>query len=377
MITIGDIERVLTHHYPPRSAESWDRVGLVTGDIDRPVERILLTVDVTDAVIAEGARAGADLIIAHHPLLLRGITSVDPRQPKGRMITALVRHGIGLITAHTNADIPAGGVADSLADALGLTDTRPLRPVPVDPADKLTCYVPADHVDAVIDALASAGAGAVGAYDRCAFTAPGTGTFRPLSGAEPYLGTVGSAEQVAEHRVEMIMDRSRRSAVVAALLAAHPYEQPAYDVVETAAPADTGPAAGLGRIGTVPATTLADFARHVTEVLPATPAGVRVAGDRDRPVHTVALQAGAGDDLLDAARAAGADAYLTSDLRHHPAAEAVAWPSAPALIDVPHWAAEWTWLPRLREELTDRCTETLTVTVSTIRTDPWDFVVGR
>jgi dinuclear metal center YbgI/SA1388 family protein len=349
----------------------------VTGDISQPVRGMLLTVDVTDAVIDQAAQVGADLIIAHHPLLLRGISTVDPRHPKGRMITTLIRQRIGLITAHTNADIPAGGVADSLATALGVTGTRPLRPVSVHPVDKLVSYVPVDHVPAVIDALAAAGAGAIGNYDRCAFTSSGTGTFRPLPGAQPYIGNVGTPEEVAEERIEMIMDRGRRSAVIRALLNAHPYEEPAYDVTELAVPADTAPTAGLGRIGTIEPISLTAFAERVADVLPATPTGIRVAGDPDRMISTVALQGGSGDDLLDTARAAGADVYLTSDLRHHPASEALAWPDAPALIDVPHSAAEWTWLPRLQQELRARFGPDLPITVSDLRTDPWDFVVGR
>jgi putative NIF3 family GTP cyclohydrolase 1 type 2 len=110
----------------------------------------------------------------------------------------------------------------------------------------------------------------------------------------------------------------------------------------------------------------------VAAALPGTAAGIRVAGDPDRMINTVALQGGAGDDLLDTAREAGADVYLTSDLRHHPASEAIAWPDAPALIDVPHWAAEWTWLPRLRRQLVDEL-DGIAVNVSEINTDPWNF----
>jgi dinuclear metal center YbgI/SA1388 family protein len=378
MITIADVERMLGDHYPTGSAESWDRVGLVTGDRADELRGILLTVDVTDAVVEQAAELGANLIVAHHPLLLRGINAVDPEHPKGRMIIELIRQRIGLITAHTNADIPVGGVADSLAEALGLRNTRPLRPVPVSPCDMLVTYVPGDHVERVLDALAAAGAGMIGNYDRCAFTASGTGTFRPLDGATPYLGAVGKQEYVAEDRIELVLDRSRRSQVVAALRSAHPYEEPAFQIVEVVQPADSRPLAGLGRIGTVDMISLGDFARQVADVLPSTAGGVRVAGDQHRMIGTVALQAGAGDDLFDVARQAGADVYLTSDLRHHPVSEAIGWPEAPAVIDVSHWAAEWTWLPVLRAELSSLLEVAggagIGVTVSEIRTDPWDFV---
>jgi dinuclear metal center YbgI/SA1388 family protein len=378
MVTIADVERMLGDHYPTGSAESWDRVGLVTGDRADELRGVLLTVDVTDAVVDQAAELGANLIIAHHPLLLRGINAVDPEHPKGRVIIELIRQRIGLITAHTNADIPAGGVADSLARALGLRNTRPLRPVRVSPCDTLVTYVPGDHVERVLDALAAAGAGMIGNYDRCAFTTSGTGTFRPLDGATPYLGAVGEQEYVAEDRIELVLDRSRRSQVVAALRSAHPYEEPAFQIVEVVQPADSRPLAGLGRIGTVDVISLGDFARQVADALPSTAGGVRIAGDEHRMISTVALQAGAGDDLFDVARQAGADVYLTSDLRHHPVSEAIAWPDAPAVVDVSHWAAEWTWLPVLQAELSSLLEVAggagIGVTVSEIRTDPWDFV---
>lgn len=374
MITIGELQARLGSHYPTGSAESWDRVGLVAGDVGDPVRGVLLTVDVTDAVIDQAVDLGANLIIAHHPLLLRGVHAVDPRHPKGRMITRLIRSGIALITAHTNADIPVGGVSDALATALGLIDTRPLRRVPVHPVDQLVTYVPHDHTDAVIDALSAAGAGALGAYERAAFTVTGTGTFTPGPGARPAIGQIGQREQVTEDLVEMIMDRRVRDDVVSALLESHPYEVPAYRLVEVAVPADIGPTAGMGRVGRIEQTTLAGFADRVAATLPSTGAGIRVSGDPQRMITTVAVQAGAGDDLLDVARAIGADVYLTSDLRHHPASEAIAWDDAPALIDVPHWAAEWTWLPRLRDELRDQLGD-VAVTVSEINTDPWTFHV--
>jgi len=374
MTTFGELVDWLHGHYPPGTAEPWDRVGVVCGEPDRAVSRVLLTVDVTPDIVAEARGIGAQAIIAHHPLLLRGVHGIDPRTPKGRMVTDLVSWRIGLVCAHTNADIGPYGTVAALAAVLGLQDTRPLRPRPAPALDKLVTFVPAEQTDAVVDALAAAGAGAIGDYDRCHFTTAGTGSFRPLPGATPYLGEVDRVERVAEDRVELVLPREQRSGVLRALLAAHPYEEPAWDLFELAGTDATD--VGMGRIGTVPPTTLGAFAEHVASQLPATAVGVRVAGDPDRAVRTVAIQAGAGDDLLDVARERGADAYLTSDLRHHPASEARCWQDAPALLDVAHWAAEWTWLPVLRDLLgrDDSGTGALDVVVSEINTDPWTAV---
>ncbi len=316
--------------------------------------------------------------MAHHPLLLRGVHAVDVRTPKGRMVTDLISADVALYCAHTNADVGADSTVSSLASALGLQDIRPLRPrapTAADALDALITFVPADELDAVADALTAAGAGAVGDYDRCFFASPGTGHFRPLPGAHPHLGTIGSDERVAEQRLELVLPRDRRSAVVAALYAAHPYEQPAFDLIELAADPTRPATHGLGRVCRLAEeTTLAEFAETVADAIPAYPGGVRVGGDPARPIRRVAVQAGAGDDLLDDARAAGVDVYVTSDLRHHPASEALAWPNGPALIDIAHWAAEWTWLPvvaRLVEPLDVR------IVISDLCTDPWTFVVHR
>lgn len=370
--TVADVTGWLAAAYPPRLAESWDRVGLTVGDPSAPAERVLFAVDPTDEVVDEASAVGATLLVTHHPLLLRGVHSVREDEPKGRVVTALVRAGIALWTAHTNADAAADGVSDALADELGLRDTVPLQAAPVDPLDKVVTFVPPSHADAVLQALAGAGAGAIGRYEACSFTTPGTGAFRPLPGADPYIGTTGALTRTPELRVEMVLPRHRRQAVVRALLTAHPYETPAYDVLELA---DVASARGLGRLGTLgEPTTASGVARRLAERLPRTAGGVRLGGDPDRPVRRVAVMGGAGDSFLDVARGTDADVYVTSDLRHHPASEFLAWAGAPALVDVSHWAAEWTWLPRAEKVVLKAAEDAglpVTTRVSDVVTDPW------
>ena len=372
MASVGTIVGWLEAAWPPGLAEDWDRIGLAVGDPDADVSHVLFAVDVTDAVVAEASEVGAELIVSHHPLLLRGIHAVRTDQPKGRVVARLLRAGIAQFAAHTNADSAPGGVADTLAAACGLVDLVPFAPKPTDPLDKVVTFVPAQSAQTVIDALAAAGAGAIGDYDRCAFTSPGTGTFRPLAGANPTIGQVGAIEEVAETRVEMVLPRARRRAVLAALRAAHPYEEPAIDVIELA----TEPSErGLGRIGRLPEPlTAAEFARRVAASVPATAGGVKLGGDPGRVIERVAVLGGAGDSMLDAARAAGVDCYVTGDLRHHPAQDFLAHDGAPVLVDVPHWAAEWTWLPAAERVLQRAAADAgvrVGSTVSRIVTDPW------
>jgi dinuclear metal center YbgI/SA1388 family protein len=379
-IALRDVVSLLDGWYDPAWAESWDAVGLVTGDPEQPVRKVLFAVDPAPAVVEEAVAWGADLVVVHHPLLLTPVSSIAATTPKGRVLHTLARHGIALLTAHTNADVPADGVNESLARAVGIAEPRVVVDEGREGLDKLTYFVPREQADAVRDAVADAGAGQVGDYDRCSFSSPGEGRFRPLEGANPTLGAVGEVETVEEVRVECVLRRSQRRAVVAALLAAHPYETPAYDVVALAN--DDGPSdRGHGRIGRLAApTTLREFADRVRDALPGTAHGVRVSGDPDRRVETVVVGSGAGDYLLDVVLGTGADVYVTSDLRHHRASE-FREHDGPALVDVAHWAAEWTWLPVAARKLAAALEErggagaTVETRVSTTVTDPWTFRV--
>jgi dinuclear metal center YbgI/SA1388 family protein len=370
MPSLADVVDLLHTWYPPGTADSWDAVGLAAGDPVAEVGRVMFAVDPTLEVAREAVEWGADLLVVHHPLFLTAVSSVAATTPKGRTLHTLSAGGCALLTAHTNADQADSGVSESLALALGLTDLAPIRPAPAEPLDKVVVFVPLADADDVRTAMADAGAGRIGDYDSCTWTTTGEGRFRPLDGASPALGRVGDLEVVDEARVEAVVPRSRRTAVVRALLAAHPYEEPAFDVLPLADPGLAG--TGTGRVGTIEETTLDQFAARVAAALPATAHGVRVAGDPARVVRRVAVCGGAGDFLLDELARSDVDAYVTSDLRHHRAGEFLEH-GGPALVDVAHWAAEWTWLPvvesRLRATLGDR----VDTRVSTRCTDPWTF----
>jgi dinuclear metal center YbgI/SA1388 family protein len=369
--SLADVVAALDRLYDPGRAEPWDAVGLVSGDPDADVRRILFAVDPVSVVADEALQWGADLLVTHHPLFLRPVHGVAATTPKGRVVHRLLTGGVALHVAHTNADSADPGVSDALADVLGLDDLRPLEPQPTRAVDKLVVFVPESHAERVLDAVTAAGAGRIGAYDRCAWTVVGTGTFRPGPGTSPTIGSVGAVERVTEVRVETVLPRALRVPVVAALVAAHPYEEPAYDLYELAAEPGT---TGIGRIGRLARPeSLRAFAERVARSLPATAAGVRTAGDPGAPVHAVAVCGGAGDSLLDAARAAGVDAYVTADLRHHPVSESRE-DGPPALVDVAHWASEWPWLADAARRLHDAlyaAGTTVETRVSRTPTDPW------
>lgn len=269
--TVADVIAAVERLWPVAGAEPWDAVGLIAGDLDSSVASILLAVDAVLDTADEAIETKADLLLVHHPLLLRGVTTVASDRYKGAVLTRLIRANCALIAAHSNADVVETGTSGTLAAKLGLVDQRPLVPA----AD---------------------------------------------------------------------------------------------------------PARGIGRVGRLERpTTLGRLARALGELLPATAGGIRVSGDFDAEVSTIALCGGAGDAYLAAPEVLGADVYITSDLRHHPASEAresARVGRGPALVDVSHWASEWLWLESAASELRAELPG-VRITVSDLRTDPWDFVVTQ
>lgn len=259
--------------WPAAGAESWDAPGLVCGSVEQPVSRVLLTVDVTKAVLDEAIDGGFDLIVAHHPYIMRGVTTLQEQSVKGALLSRAIRHGVAIFAAHTNADIVETGVSAALAKAFGLVEVRPL---------------------------------------------------------------VGNG---------------------------------------------MGTNVGHGRIGKLATEmSLEDFAVSIGRVLPSTVGGIRVAGQAERMVRTIALCGGAGDSFIGDAIEQGAEVYVTSDLRHHVTQDvkerAELGLQGPALIDISHWAAESIWLGTASAQIAG-IFEGLQIVASQLRTDPWDFVVTQ
>lgn len=269
--SLADVCAAVEELWPISGAEGWDASGLVAGHPDDPVTRVLFAVDAVASVVDQALETRTDLLLVHHPLLLRGVTTVAADRYKGSVLTRLIRARCALLAAHTNADVVDEGTSGVFAERLGLVDVSPIVPN----ADNST---------------------------------------------------------------------------------------------------------GIGRVGRLDQpTTLGHLAHSIGRILPATATGIRVAGDYDRVVEQVALCGGAGDSLLNDPAVRSADVYITSDLRHHPASEAIEQSlvgGGPALIDVSHWASEWLWLDRAAEQLAGLLPD-LEISVSDVRTDPWDFVVTQ
>ena len=367
-VTVQTVVDALEAAYPPALAESWDQVGLICGDPDANVTKVAFALDCTQEVAERAVAAGAQLLVVHHPLLLRGVHSVAANTPKGKVIHTLLAGGCALFAAHTNADSARPGVSDKLAELVGITPGRPIKPVTLDATDRWGVHVPPAAAADLKRALFEAGAGAIGDYRECAFSFEGTGEFTPVEGANPTDGAVGAHYTADEIRVEFVARAADRRRIVEKLREAHPYEEPAFDVVQMADTRDLDTATGLGRIGELEEPmTLSEFTQQVANALPETAWGVRAAGDPDQIVRRVAVSSGSGDSFLADVAKLGVDVYVTSDLRHHPVDEHLR-AGGPAVIDTAHWASEFPWTEQAESIVAPLSVDT---EILHIRTDPW------
>lgn len=300
---------------PLAYGEDWDNPGLQVGSRQKELQRVMIALTPGEAAVEAAVAAKADLLLTHHPLIFKPVKQVNSDTATGRSLLQLIRHDINLYCAHTNLDIADGGVNDVLAAALGLTQVRPLADIQREPCYKVVVYVPAGYEEIVRQAMCSAGAGCVGNYSHCTFQARGTGTFLPGAHTAPFLGQPGRMEYADEYQLETIVPQAALPAVLQAMEAAHPYEEVAYDVFRLE---NGGAQRGIGRVGQLPeAMSLADFLDWVGTRLQCS--HLTYEGQRERMVQKVALCGGSGISYLQAAKKAGADVYVTGDLKYHDA----------------------------------------------------------
>jgi dinuclear metal center YbgI/SA1388 family protein len=308
--TVGELLDALDDIAPSHLAYADDPIGLHVGRKSDAFERAVVALDVTPAAVEYAASLGASVIVAHHPPIYHPLKNVAGDSLDAQVIRGSIKHGIALVAAHTNWDAANGGVNDSLASLLSLSEVTPFgNDLPAKEL-KLSVFVPLAETQRLIDALAAAGAGGMGLYRRCAFFAEGTGTFEPQEGASPAIGEVGAREEVEEMRVEMRVPAHCRDAVEKVLLGAHPYEEPAYDFFRVEAPP-----ASLGRMGKLPEPVrFGELRGYVDRAL-----GSRceLFGKLERKVSTVGVVGGAGGDFWTRAKSAGCDVLVTGECAHH------------------------------------------------------------
>jgi dinuclear metal center YbgI/SA1388 family protein len=362
---IQDIQKIIEGWAPREVAWQDDNVGLQLGSSEKKVQRILVSLEITPEVINEAKQKRVDLIVTHHPLLFHPLRTVTDSTDSGRFVQALVRNDIAVYSAHTNLDVARGGVSFALAERLGLIDVDFLQPDDRG-MKKVSVFVPPDHVEAVTDAMASAGAGAIGDYEKCSFRLQGTGTFQPQSAASPFVGTVGRFEKVPEVRLEMLVPGWRLTPVVRAMVKAHPYEEVAYDVYPLE---NQSRDYGAGAIGSLKSPlSLRQFLKRIRAALSVR--GLRFTGNPDSELKKVAVCGGAGSSLLSAAINAEAHVFVTADVKYHTFRDAR---DKIALVDAGHYETERPVLEALAYRLMKGIKEKreeIKVLITNVATDP-------
>ena len=366
MTAIADVVSYLNQFAPPTLAADWDNVGLLVGDPEVPLERILTCLTLTPNVVEEAIAEEAGLIVSHHPVLFRGAKKLTTNTPDGRVLLPLLRHGIAVYSPHTSFDNCAGGINDGLATRLGLAGVQPLRPIVKQTESKLVVFVPNDDLAKVSAAMFTAGAGKIGQYEQCSFRTPGTGTFFGTESTNPTVGEKGKQEEVSEWRLEVIVPEHRVKAVVAAMRRSHSYEEPAFDIY----PLRSKTIGGEGRMGHLEhPIPLAGFANRAKARLHAN--SVQIVGDPDKMIQRVAIACGAAGEFLKDAIAAEVDLFLTGEVRFHDCLTAQA--ANMALVLPGHYATERPGIEDLAMQLALAFPNT-TVTASHSEFDPLTII---
>lgn len=341
---LSDIAGIINKKYPFSLAEEWDNVGLQLGNPATEITRIMVALDPLPQVITSAINSNCNLLVTHHPLIFSPLRQITTSTITGSSILKAAQCNLALLAMHTNYDIAQDGLNDLLAKRIGLEQIQPLKITGRDELIKLVVFVPQEQLEAVREALLPH-TESIGHYQDCSFSAAGEGTFLPLAGAQPAIGTIGKREKVPEQRLELLLRRDQLSKTIRTLLAAHPYEEPAFDCYPLL---NESPPNGLGRIGSLTEPVrLSDWATGLTRQLDCDT--VRFVGDPARMIKKIALCSGSGASLLRDAVRAGADLLLTGDIKYHEAREAEA--QGIALIDAGHFGTEIIMVTAIRNFL--------------------------
>lgn len=366
---LSDLIGIINKIAPPALAEEWDNVGLQVGDPAAEVRTLMVALDPCTASVEEAISRSCQLLITHHPLIFKPLKRISTADEAGKLIHRSISSNLAIVSLHTNYDIAENGINDLLARRLGLQGIRPLKVTAREELLKLAVFVPLSHQEALLDALLPF-SGMPGNYSECSFRVSGLGTFRPLDGANPFIGEVGTRETVEECRLEIVIRKSELQQALKVLRRAHPYEEPAFDLVPLE---NEGGALGIGRVGELASPLrLEEFAALVKESLGTS---LRIVGDPAKTVARVALCGGSGASFLRDAARQGADIYVTGDIKYHEAREAEF--QGIALVDAGHFATERLMVEglslQLEQELSRRRLE-VSVIPCRSETDPFRII---
>jgi len=321
--------------------ESFDNSGIQFADLDTPITKILLSLDVTQGVLNEAIEKKANLIIAHHPLLFSPLKQIT--RQKNPLFYQVITGQINLMAMHTNYDLAEGGLNDYVANLLGIKKISPLQRS-TEKVFKFAVYVPTQYADKVSQSIFKAGAGKIGKYTETSFNINGQGTFKPMKGTNPFIGKIGEKETVQETKIETLVAERDLDSVVKAMKSVHPYEEPAYDIYEL----KTKPSYGIGIFGEIDKEVeISKFSLEVKNRLQTR--YIRLIKSNNRKIKKVALCTGAGGSLLELVTRKNVDLYITGDITYHTALRAKEL--GLNVLDVEHFDTEKFFVEALYEQL--------------------------
>ena len=320
--------------YPTNLAYDWDNVGLLVGDAEEEIDKVLVCLEANEAIVEEAINNNVNLIVTHHPFIFGKMKKITTSDFKGKLIHKLIKNNIAVYSMHTNFDIAFDGLNDYFMEVMGFENSKILDVTNTETLYKIVVYVPKTHEDKVREALGKSGAGHIGNYSDCTFNTDGKGTFRPLEGTNPFIGELDKLEVVDEVKIETIVPQRILGGVISAMIKAHPYEEVAYDLYKLE---NKGSAVGLGRIAALKESmSLKELSMMIKEKLNMD--ALRVVGSLDTNIKKVAVVTGSGADLAKKAQRSGADVLITGDVKYHDAQDAI--DAGMCIIDCNHYQSE-------------------------------------
>ena len=352
--------------YPTNLAYDWDNVGLLVGDAEEEIDKVLVCLEANEAIVEEAINNNVNLIVTHHPFIFGKMKKITTSDFKGKLIHKLIKNNIAVYSMHTNFDIAFDGLNDYFMEVMGFENSKILDVTNTETLYKIVVYVPKTHEDKVREALGKSGAGHIGNYSDCTFNTDGKGTFRPLEGTNPFIGELDKLEVVDEVKIETIVPQRILGGVISAMIKAHPYEEVAYDLYKLE---NKGNAVGLGRIAALKESmSLKELSMMIKEKLNMD--ALRVVGSLDTNIKKVAVVTGSGADLAKKAQRSGADVLITGDVKYHDAQDAI--DEGMCIIDCNHFESEDIFKDVMKRFLDD--IDDISVIKSRININPFSIL---
>lgn len=318
-MNLNDLIKKIENKYPLNLAYDWDNVGLLVGDFDSEIKKVLVSLEANEKVIEEAIQNKVDLIITHHPFIFRKMNKINTKDLKGKLIHKLIKNDIALYSMHTNFDIAFDGLNDYFMEVMGFENCKILDVTNSETLYKLAVYTPMTHEIIVRESLGESGAGYIGNYSNCTFNSSGIGTFRPEDNSNPFIGERGKIEEVKEVKIETIVPSHLLQKTISKMIKVHPYEEVAYDVYKLE---NKGHSVGLGRYATL--NSEIDLQTLCEKIkLKLNMDHIRVVGELNTKIKKVAVVTGAGSDMVSLAKSKNCDVIITGDVKYHEAQDAL------------------------------------------------------